>query len=201
MEITEDKKNNIEIAEFIKQTKNLDWSNQIDSLNTLHDETIRLIMYQIAYYDGIRQKHKKLSKWLRIGMLIFGACGMISPLAEGTQLNFLSPYGYILLVISGVFLTADKLFGGTSGHIRYSMVWLKLEKLVASRSLKWNELIKNHQNSAEKNQTENKMFQFIVKTIEELYALILNETSEWDHALTSAIEHVGKQIGSKQKEI
>ena len=178
---------------FLNKTSSLDWNNAKESLSSLKVEAFELLSYEVSYYYKIRQDKKKLSGLLRFGMLLFGTLGILSPLAETAGLDGVGNYGYLLLAISGAFLTANNLFGGTSGHARFVTTQLELQKIITVSTVKWNELeIKLEQDSANVSEVQMEMFQFIVSTLEEAYQLIINETTEWNKSSIAAIDDFAK---------
>ncbi len=186
------KKKKIEDTEIIRlflgKTASLDWSNSRESLSTLKNEAFELLNHEIAYYYRIRQNKKLLSGYLRFGMLLFGTLGVLAPLAEAAKLYEVGNYGYLLLAVSGAFLTANNIFGGTSGHARFVTTQLQLEKIISVGTVKWNQLEnKLNQDTNNEREIELKMFQFIIETLEEAYTLIIDETNEWNETLKSAL--------------
>ena len=185
---------------FLEKTASLDWSNVNESLSTLQSGAFELLNHEVSYYYRIRQNKKSLSSYLRFGMLLFGALGILAPLAEVAQLYEVGNYGYLMLAISGVFLTANNIFGGTTGHARFVTTQLKLEKIIAVGTVKWSELeSKLNQDTNDVSEVQLEMFQFIVSTLEEAYQLIIDETTEWNESLKAAMEDFAKKYKQGQK--
>jgi hypothetical protein len=182
------------IKAFLEKTGSLDWSNAKDSLSTIKNEAFELLNHEVDYYYRIRQDKKSLSGYLRFGMLLFGTLGILAPLAEAAKLYSVGNYGYLLLAVSGAFLTANNLFGGTTGHARFVTTQLQLEKIIAIGTVKWNELEKKLDQEAEKtSEVELEMFQFIISTLEEAYQLIIDETNDWNESLKVALADFEKR--------
>jgi hypothetical protein len=134
-------------------------------------------------------------------MLLFGTLGILAPLAEAAKIYEVGNYGYLLLAISGAFLTANNLFGGTTGHARFVTTQLQLEKIIAVGTVKWNELEnKLDQDAGKAPEIELEMFQFIIRTVEEAYQLIIEETNEWNESLKTALADFEKRYKKSQSE-
>jgi hypothetical protein len=187
------------IKNFFDAIKNLDWSDPVSSLNTLFEKSFELIKFEIEYYYIARKSKKRLSALLRSGALLFGSLGILAPLAELADLYNSASYGYLFLAAAGAFLTANNLFGGTSGHIRFVTTQLELEKKVNLGAIQWNKLKKKHHDTKDKSKIEDEMFKFILATMENCYSLVLNETSEWNKALKSAVEDYEKNMKKNKK--
>jgi hypothetical protein len=186
---------------FLEKTASLDWSSANESLSTLQSEAFELLNHEVAYYYRIRQNKKSLSGYLRFGMLLFGALGVLAPLAEVAKLYEVGNYGYLLLAVSGAFLTANNIFGGTTGHARFVTTQLQLEKIIVVGTVKWSELEnKLNQDTNDASEVQLEMFQFIISTLEEAYQLIIDETTEWNESLQAAMEDFAKKYKQGQKE-
>ncbi|MCP4470853.1 MAG: SLATT domain-containing protein [Gammaproteobacteria bacterium] len=182
------------IKVFLEKTTSLDWSSPKEALSTLKSEAFELLNHEVAYYYRIRQNKKSISGYLRFGMLLFGTLGILAPLAEAAKLYEVGNYGYLLLAISGAFLTANNLFGGTTGHARFITTQLQLEKIIAVSTVKWNELEHKLDQDADKtSEIELEMFQFIISTLDEAYLLIIDETNEWNESLNAALADFEKR--------
>lgn len=189
------------IRAFLEKTASLDWSNRKESLSTLKNEAFELLNHEVAYYYRIRQDKKSLSGYLRFGMLLFGTLGILAPLAEAAKIYEVGNYGYLLLAVSGAFLTANNLFGGTTGHARFVTTQLQLEKIIAVGTVKWNELENKLDQDADKApEIELEMFQFIIRTLEDAYQLIIEETNEWNESLKTALADFEKRYKKSQSE-
>lgn len=182
------------IKEYLESVQSLDWADSALAFDTLFDNSVKLIRFEIEYYYKIRKSKKSLSGLLLFGALLFGSLGVFAPLAEMAGLYEIGSYGYLLLAVAGAFLTANNLFGGTSGHIRYVTTQLGLERRVGVGTIKWNELKKTYQSSTDKSGIEQEMFKFLVEFMDDCYSLVSEETSEWDHALKTALADYEKVV-------
>jgi len=191
-------KNKIEdpdrIKIFLEKTGSLAWDDARASLEVLYKEAFELLRHEVAYYYRIRQSKKILSGWFRFCALLFGTLGVLAPLADAAKLYDVGELGYLLLAIAGAFITANNIFGGTSGHARFVTTQLSLEQIIAIGAVKWNQLKMKHQIEKNKESVEQEMLDFIVSTIEASYKLILEETSEWNDALKSALTDYEKRF-------
>lgn len=188
------------IRQFLDNTTSLDWGSARESLSILKNEAFQLLYHEASYYYRIRQGKKTMSGWLRFGMLLFGTLGVLAPLAEAADLYDVGSYGYLSLAVSGAFLTANNLFGGTSGHIRMVTTQLQLEQIIAVGTMKWNELERKLNQDGEKSlEIESQMFQLIVEILERAYKLIIDETNEWNETLKTALANFEKRYEQSKK--
>lgn len=186
---------------FLNNTTTLDWSNPRESLSNLKDEVFLLLYQEASYYYRIRQDKKSLSGYLRFGMLLFGTLGVLAPLIEAANIYEVGIYGYLLLAISGAFLTANNLFGGTSSHARLVITQLQLEKIIFVGTVKWNELERKLHLDGEKSlEIESRMFQLIVEILENASKLIIDETNMWGETLKDAMTDFEKRYKQSQNE-
>jgi len=105
------------------------------------------------------------------------------------------------LAISGAFLAANNLFGGTSSHSRLVVTQLQLEKIIFVGTVKWNELERKLHLDEEKSlEIESRMFQLIVEILEKSCKLIIDETNEWGETLKDAITDFEMRYRQSQNE-
>lgn len=188
----------VRIKSFLESARKLDWKDSGISLDTLCQEAFELLRCEVEYYYKVRQSKKRLSLAFRVGVLIFGSLGILAPLADAAQLcDGASEFGYLFLAVAGAFLAANNLFGGTSGHGRIVTTQLSLEKVIAIGSVKWSELKSRLRCATDKTSIEKEMFDFIIKTLETGYQLILDETSDWSKTLNEAISSYERDISKK----
>lgn len=187
----------VRIKGFLESIRNLDWKDPAVSIDALCQQAFELLRFEVDYYYKIRQSKKRLSLWFRIAVLVFGSLGMLAPLVEAAKLyTGAGGMGYLLLGVAGVFLAANSLFGGTSGHGRIVTTQLSLEKVIAVGSVQWNELRNRRYGATDKAAIEKEMFDFIVKMLETGYQLILDETADWAKTLNESVSNY--EMGIKQ---
>jgi hypothetical protein len=195
-----------QIEEFVSTTMQLKWdaAEVKTSLETLCLEAFELVTREIDYYVQARMRLKYWSGIFRILMLVFGAAGLIMPLLELTGITFFGiqkfgNFGYLFIAIAGVFVAANKLFGGTRGHIRYVTTQLHLEKMVATTSVSWNQQKCNWQDRQLSEEEFQAAFTLISKFLDQAYTEILHETELWGNALSQALDEYAKKIAKKTK--
>lgn len=185
----------VRIKSFLEKIGKLDWKDPAVSMDALCREAFELLRHEVDYYYKIRQSKKRLSFVVRVSVLIFGSLGMLAPLADAAKLyDGASGLGYLFLVVAGVFMAANNLFAGTSGHGRIVTTQLSLEKVIAIGTVKWSELRSRLDGAPDKAAVEKEMFDFIVKILESGYQLILDETSDWAKTLNEAVSNYERDI-------
>lgn len=136
-----------------------------------------------------------VSFWIRLFALLFGTAGFLAPLLETTGITELkgsAPFGYLLLASSAAFFAANSLFGGTSGHTRYVVTQLHLEKSLTLMVVEWRK-IKNFGSSCDTKAD------FIKEKMTDIYSIILEETDVWGKALSQAVDTYEKKVSQKAK--
>ncbi len=130
------------IIAFQNTTRSLSWKgeNVSNSLSQLFDAVDTLALENFQYYYKKGRQHSLLSRYLRISAWFFGFLGLMCPLLINTGIDVFSEFtkfGYVFLAISGTNLSANALFGGTSGHIRYVSAQLEIEDVIAKFRIRW----------------------------------------------------------------
>lgn len=187
------------IREFLDNTKNLDWSEANRSLDKLYYEAFDLLRLEAEYYCSLRNRKKILSGVFRFFALLFGSLGILAPLAKSAGIQnweSILDYGYLMLALSGVFLTANSLYGGTSGHGRFALTQIALEKLITTRTVQWNSM-KSTYDDSEKSKSE--LFELIVQTLEDAYDLMLKETEEWNTDKNRSLDEFANSISNSNR--
>lgn len=179
------------ITKFLEETSNIDWSSATpDGWKCIFDKCTGLIKGEIDYYYKSRKRNRRLSFWFRLLALLFGTAGFLAPLLEATGLAGLkgsAPFGYLFLAISAAFFAANSLFGGTSGHTRYVVTQINLEKNLTLMVVEWGNIIsRNSSNEAKAD--------FIKEKMTDVYSIILEETDVWGKALAQAVDAYEKKV-------
>jgi hypothetical protein len=120
----------------------------------------------------------------------FWYCRFFAPLLETTGLKGAAPFGYLSLAVSAAFFTANSLFGGTSGHTRYVVAQLKLEKALTLMVVEWSKISSDNESNEIK-------AEFIKEKMAEVYSIILEETDVWGKALAQAVDAYEKKVLQK----
>jgi hypothetical protein len=182
------------IASFLKITSEIDWeSKSPDGWKLVFDKCTDLVKGEIDYYYKSRKRSRRVSFWFRFFGLIFGTAGLLAPLLETTGLGCLkgaAPFGYLFLAISASFFAANSLFGGTSGHTRYVVTQLNLEKTLTLMVVQWSKLVS-------KNSTDEVKADFIHEKMNDVYSIIMEETDVWGKALAQAVDTYEKKVSQK----
>ncbi len=182
------------ITTFLEATSSIDWdSNTLEGWKIIFDKCTGLIKNEIDYYYKSRIRNRRTSFWFRLSALIFGTLGFISPLLEATGLDCLkgvAPFGYLSLAISAAFFAGNTLFGGTSGHTRYVVTQISLEKTLTLMIIQWGKIASNNSSNEVK-------ADFIQEKMNEVYSIILGETDVWGKALAKAVDSYEKTVTQK----
>jgi hypothetical protein len=181
------------ISNFLGATAQIDWTDiSTDGWKLIFEKCTELVSGEICYYYKSRKSSKRTSFWFRVFALIFGTAGFLAPLLEVAGCKGAAPFGYLLLAISAALLAANTLFGGTSGHTRYVVAQLNLERILTLMVIEWSKLSSSNASNEAK-------AAFINEKMCDVYSIILEETDVWGKALAQAVDAYEKNV--KQKEM
>jgi hypothetical protein len=179
------------ISQFLTVTSEIDWAdNSPDGWKQVFVKCTDLIKGEIDYYYKSRKRSRRASFWFRLFALIFGTAGFLAPLLETTGLKGAAPFGYLSLAVSAAFFAANSLFGGTSGHTRYVVAQLNLEKALTLMVVEWSKISSDNESNEIK-------AEFIKEKMAEVYSIILEETDVWGKALAQAVDAYEKKVSQK----
>lgn len=179
------------ISQFLKATSEIDWvDGTSDSWKQVFIQCTGLIKCEIEYYYKSRMSSRRTSFWFRLFALVFGTAGFLAPLLDAAGIKGAGPFGYLLLALSAACFAANSLFGGTSGHTRYVVAQINLEKTLTLMVIEWSKLIGNNASIEEK-------ADFIKEKMSQVYSIILEETDVWGEALAQAVEAYEKKVTQK----
>lgn len=179
------------ISAFLKSTQLLDWENMSENAwNELFNQCTTLISHEIEYYYNSRKSSRAWSVFFRSGALAFGTLGFLAPLAESAGYKGVAVYGYLLFAVSAAFFTANSVFGGTSGHSRYVLTQLRLEKLLALMVVEW----QTYRDQGEKHEDRQSRTEFLIERMTEAYEIILEETNAWGEAAAEALRDYENKV-------
>lgn len=101
-----------------------------DSVKRTYDWTVTKTLSQIRWYQEKKGPKSFGSRGIRAVSIFSGGLGALCPLLDSTDLfaglSF-APYGYVLLAIPAGLITYDRLFGLSTGWIRYTVTQMALE--------------------------------------------------------------------------
>jgi hypothetical protein len=95
---------------------------------------------QITWYHDSRQPKRTGSRLLRGLAIVFGAIGALAPVIAAIFNEHNSDiigWGYVFLAVAGACIAGDRLFGLSSGWIRYILTQFKLEMLLLEFQYDW----------------------------------------------------------------
>lgn len=179
------------ISKFLTVTSEIDWTaDSPDGWKRVFSECTDLIKGEIDYYYKSRKRNRIASFLFRLIALIFGTAGFIAPILEAAGFEGTAPFGYLFLAISAAFFAANSLFGGSSGHTRYVVAQLNLERTLTLMVVEWGKINSNNAQNEEK-------ADFIKEKMSEVYSILLEETDVWGKALAQAVDAYEKNVSQK----
>lgn len=118
----------------------------VENINTtieeIYKKAIDNVDQKIGWYERKSASSGAYSKLLRLITLLFGGIGILCPLFDSLSLfdaadGTFSKLGYVFLGVAGIFLISDRLYGWSTGWMRFMSTLLRLKKLKRQFELKW----------------------------------------------------------------
>ena len=134
------------------------------------------------YWKSIKSKRlsSQITRFLSVILLI---CGVILPLLSGlftdatTRLNY-TQTGVITLAIAGLIQAADRIFGWSSGWLRYIMTVTEMESITRKFDLDWANYMINKTGQIEEND-KRALFELVKQLENNIIKLQSDETQKW----------------------
>ncbi|WP_031482072.1 SLATT domain-containing protein [Maridesulfovibrio frigidus] len=188
------------ISKFRMGLKEIVWNEDPVSMSIteLFNELDLLVEAEIRYYYRRSKRRAFWSIILRVGMIVCASIGTIIPLMEkpiplflaSNSYSFFSGNGYAFLAAAAAFYSANQLFGGTTGHVRFTEAHLKLEKLATSSRIKWYKYLGCSKSGDKPENNIRTGFYLINHYAEELYKISLTVTTDWgEHRLSELAKY------------
>lgn len=155
------------------------------------------------YRDNIDFK-KKASKVTRLSCFFLFLAGVILPLIAATSdiaptKLLITQFGVVSLVIAGLGLALDRIFGWSSGWVRYISTLFEMEERTWNFTRDWSDYILKHDNKLTKKDMEilyKKASEFEV----EITRLRNDETKQWIAEFNHGIALLNDLIRSQREE-
>ena len=194
----------IRIDNFVEKARELDWveNKRLDSLKQFYSCIESLAISEIKYYYNRRKNSRKVSGITRFFSWLFGSIGLIIPLiggALGDDGNWLLPWGYVSIAVSGSLIAANSIFAGTIAHHRYTSAQLKLEKILTKAHIKWNHIISRLSDDSNQMKIDN-AFDHMIHFISGFYSILDDETTTWGNDVQEALDNFAKQLPAQNSE-
>jgi len=176
-----------------------DKTNSIESFSTLFQAVDCLAEAEVRYYYRRRGTRAWISGVARFSGWLFGSIGLLLPLLAATtnpEFKEMSQFGYVFLAASGSCLSANALFGGTEGHIRFMSTQLELEKLITQARIKWCSYISSV--SLEDSSSNEEGFKLIMAYANDLHTITITETGRWGEAVQKELDTFQRKVDSKK---
>ncbi|MBU0943945.1 MAG: SLATT domain-containing protein [Proteobacteria bacterium] len=155
------------------------------------------------YWTSIRTK-RWTSLWVRAIAFLLLTIGTALPIFAAIQdlakdkLLF-TQWAVALLAIAGLILVADRVFGWSSGWMRYISTVITMENLTRAFELEWAKYIVS-KNAALDNSDVKSLFLLAQTLEEELTKLQAEETTKWITEFNSSISLLESMIKSQREE-
>jgi hypothetical protein len=154
------------------------------------------------YWSSIKSK-RRFSLGIRTIILIFLVCGGVLPVIAGsleeTKLRLLfTQYGVAALAVAGLLQVADRIFGFSSGWIRYISTVLAMEDLTRKFELDWADyLLSKNQNIEDCDKKP--LFDLAKRFEEEILKKQIEETEKWVAEFNNANTLLSELIKSQRE--
>ena len=204
----------VHVQMLLTINKNMEVDSRKWKLDILSDENIKdyfltIIDYadsQTNFYREGQKDRKCLSNIFLIVAIVAFAISLILPLMKGpddkifdSQVSYYS-VSYLSLVIAGVFLLFDRLFGHSEAWMRYTLAKMQLDKVVAEFHGKWIQLIQGFDLANPSLEQKNQLMMTLLAFDNTLREVVIGETESWKTLFSEQIKEFNKQVGEKLKE-
>ncbi len=187
----------IDLAVLDKHLKELKLDNE--SIDVIQS-TINLAVDKIIWYWKGKIIKKRLAFWLKFLSLILIAVATILPIIEGFNIQCL-PERVCYQISSLLFITAgsvnlfDRFFGLSSAWIRFIATATAMEKVLHDykHDLVLLSAVKNNKN----NNIEYKLLELSKTFGDDIFDLVIEETTEWANEFRNSISDIEKQLKQK----
>ena len=195
------------------QTKKLeDWNAFKDSetdaaLENIYNRVCSFSEEARDWYWKHIAKKRSASLFIRFISFLLVLCGAVAPIVSGILENyelrlFLTQTGVILLAVAGLLQGADKVFGWSSGWLRYVTTVTSMESATKKFELAWANYCISNDGDFD-NEDKKILFQLAKQFNEEIDQLKNDETGKWvvefNKSTTYLNELIKKQRGLADK--
>lgn len=161
------------LQSFAKSTRHFNWQASADAATSgLFEEVQNMVLAEIAYYHKARLSRKRWSLVARTTAWVFATIGILVPLIAATGINDWSLWGYPMLALAAAVLGANALFGGSSGHARFVLTELQLERELSLMTLVW-------QNLVAEDAPQSGRIEHLRSVMANVYEIMLAESQAW----------------------
>lgn len=117
-----------------------------EALKALYEDTSRLSSELRGWYWTSIRRKRFWSVASRTLGFVFGVIGAIAPIAAAVHVNEhdrlrMTQFGFVALSIAGLVLVGDRVFGWSSGWLRYTATVTTMEQLSTQFELDWLRLL------------------------------------------------------------
>lgn len=173
---------------FTKDVSKLSWGEGTDlaNLENVVSALSDLIDQEIRYYNR-RRSSSRIAVFFRFLAWLCGTLGVLIPLSVPLGLKGMTApigLGYLLLVLAGALLAANRLLGWTTGHYRFAKAQLSLEALVSGLGLGWAQLRASLKGGALTPGDITRAFELLEGVRSEAHKIVLEERQEWGEQMS-----------------
>ena len=160
---------------------------------------VALFRTEIVYYYRLRNWRARVAGLSRLVAFLFGSAGLLAPLLAATGNQWFvngEKWGYVLLASAAAALAANRLFGATSGHMRFVSAQYRLEQLLQEFAVQWQAWRAKVPRADEAPNAEltAEAFRLLEQFSTAAYAAMKRETDLWSADLTAGEAQYGQMI-------
>lgn len=164
-----------------------------DDPNEIYKWAVAQTEAQIRWYRNSRQAKRSGSRMIRGLAIILGALGALAPVISsivnqsGTNIT---SWGYVFLAAAGACIAGDRLFGLSSGWIRYIQTEFTLQSMLTEFQYEW--LIK----SRDTTKTSSELSLMVETFHKSVQQIVNSETNAWAAEFQSNLSALEKQLNT-----
>ena len=156
------------------------------------------------YWTNIATKRRRslLARLMTLLLLILGTVlPILSSLGGDTELRLrLTQCGVAALAVAGLLQVADRIFGWSSGWLRYITTVTSIENLIREFELAWASHLIHKRASLDDSDTE-KLFEAAKQLEESVLSLQVDETNKWVADFNAGAALLENMIKSQREKI
>ncbi len=170
------------IQEARQRLEKINWNDDTaQPIITLFQVVDTLVEREIFYYYRRRKSARLMSQALLLCAWIAGIFAVVLPILSpaiegGPELTAIGP---IAVVLAAAFAAGNRLFGGTSGHVRYVSTQLALEALSTKSRIELAEVLAKWEDFGSKQLSRDKGLEVARNYSSKFYSIVGAETEGW----------------------
>lgn len=174
------------------------------SLQRLYEWTVDNTRDQIDWYDRKRRPKRILSQWLLGISVLLGGIGILCPLIESACKECRIPFfdcsvsflhlGYIVIALAGIIILFDRVYGLSTGWMRFMETQMKLEQYLKEFCLDWARAVAVKVPEEKMDEHQQELLSQLRDFTHRVAELVMNETIAWKLEFRQNLSEIDKML-------